>query len=79
MVVVQRRCSIWLSEIQLEHLCFFVLKTKISPLVFIGICGLAGVLGFVRCFSATQQRGCISALIDWIAIILLHSIVNACP
>ena len=28
--------------------CFFVLKTKISPLVFIGICGLAGVLGFVR-------------------------------
>jgi len=28
--------------------CFFVLKTKISPLVFIGVCGLAGVLGFVR-------------------------------
>jgi len=28
--------------------CFFVLRTKISPLVFISISGLAGILGFVR-------------------------------
>ena len=28
--------------------CVLVLRTKISPLVFIGVCGLAGVLGFVR-------------------------------
>ena len=27
--------------------CFLVLKTKISPLYFIGACGLAGLLGFV--------------------------------